>query len=836
MKGLKPLFTALLVFSIFNVFSQEGKLPKSFKEIFSDAEYYYQYGDYREALALYSQAQKEDPANRNINYRIGICLLNIPGQKEKALAYLEYASTKISTTYQEGSYKETAAPPIIWLYLGDAYRIKRDLEKAIIAYNTFKTQLDVKDIYNHDFVDQQIKACEKAKVYLSKPVKITLDILDFEFPNMELAYAPVISEDGNSLFFTQHKKFYEAIYWSKKVDDKWTTPKSLNIPLALDGEISVSSCSADGNELFIYGNDHGNGEIYYSKYNNKEWSTATKLNKNVNSPYWETNASISKDGKTLYFSSNRKGGVGGIDLYKSELDAKGDWGPAQNLGPTINTPYNEEAPFFCEDKGMLFFASQGHENMGGYDIFFSKLTSDGYSSPLNLGYPINTTDDDLSFCPLCGPGIKGIILKRKISNKPITQLVEIGLVPQSNFAEISGSVLSQDKADISSSNLNLLAIDNQSGDTLMPKLSGVGNTSFSFSVSSGNYTMIAQADGYQTIREEFYVPEEVAGATLPYTFFLIPSEVLSGDYLTVRSIQFGFDAYTLSRDAQVELEKVYNIMQTYPSVLVEVIGHTDTKGPTAYNKALSLKRAKAAVDFLATKGIDPSRFVTRGAGAAENIAINKNPDGTDNPLGRRFNRRASIKVLKSDKSIIIAEDLSIPENLKAAKDDFFTILLCRQTNEPDTAFFQALPLLKNQVVKSHKTATGYIVTVGEFGNKGEGIKLMNRCIEEGYPSAIIISDLTLASLTVDKTEETQELATPASQPKYTIQLSAARHPQLLSDFKGVSGEVKEVKGKDNMYRYIYGEFSEREAAVQALKQKIAPLYPDAFVTSLSRIK
>ena len=189
MKGLNLLVSALLVFNFSNSFSQEGSLPKSFKEIFSDAEYYFQYGDYREALALYAQAQKTEPANHNINYRIGFCLLNIPGQKEKALAYLEYASNKISDTYQEGSYKETAAPPIIWLYLGDAYRIKRDLEKAIGAYNTFKAQLDVKDVYNHDFVDQQINACEKAKIFLSKPVKITLDVLDFEFPNMELAYS-----------------------------------------------------------------------------------------------------------------------------------------------------------------------------------------------------------------------------------------------------------------------------------------------------------------------------------------------------------------------------------------------------------------------------------------------------------------------------------------------------------------------------------------------------------------------------------------------------------------------------------------------------------------------
>lgn len=833
MKGVKSLLTAILVLSVLSAFSQENSLPKSFKELFSDAEYYFQYGDYREALTLYTQAQKLEPANHNINYRIGVCLLNIPGQKEKALAYLEYASNKISETYQEGSYKETSAPPIISLYLGDAYRIKEETDKAIAAYTAFKQQLNVKDVYNHDFVDQQIKACEKAKIFIAKPAKTTNDIIDFDFPNLDLAYAPVISEDGNTLFFTQHKKFYEALYWCKKVDGKWGTPESINIPLGLDGEISVSSCNTDGSEVFIFVNDHGNGDIYHSTYS-KGWSKATKLNKNINSPYWETNAAISKDGKTLYFSSNRKGGFGGIDIYRSHKDAKGEWGPAENLGTTINTPYNEEAPFICEDKEMLFFASQGHENMGGYDIYFSKVNVNGFSSPINLGYPINTTDDDIYFCPLCGNGIKGIVFKRKNTTKAITQLVEIGLIPQSDLAQISGSILSQDKAELSNTNIKLFAIDKATGDSIVPKLDETG-INFTFEVRSGSYTLVAEADGYQTSKQDIFVPQEVAGSNLPFTFFLIPNDVISGEYLTIRSIQFGFDSYVLTRDAQVELEKVFNIMQAYPSVLVEIAGHTDTKGASAYNKSLSMKRAQAAVDFLSAKGIEPSRLVTRGVGAEESIAINNNPDGSDNPMGRRFNRRASIKILKSDKAIIIAEDVSIPENLKATKESFFTILLCQQKSQPDLAFFQALPILKDQPIKIHNTATGYLVTVGEFGNKGEAIKLMNQCIEGGYASANIISDVLLASFKAKDTALAENLSVSNTEKKYTIQLLASKKKLPIKTFKGLK-EVKEFLGKDNLYRYVFGEYSDKDEATLDLKQKVTPIYPDAFVTSMSRVK
>lgn len=833
MKGLKPLLTALLVLSILNAYSQENSLPKSFKELFSDAEYYFQYGDYREALTLYTQAQKSDPANHNINYRIGTCLLNIPGQKEKAMAYLEYASSKISETYQEGSFKETAAPPIIWLYLGDAYRIREDLDKAIAAYNTFKQQLNVKDVYNHDYVDQQIKACEKAKMFIAKPTRTTFEVIDFDFPNLELAYAPIISEDGNTLFFTMHKKFYEALYCSKKIDGKWAEPESINIPLGLDREISVSSCNADGTEVFIFVNEFGNGDIYHSKFT-KEWSKAAKLNKNINTPYWETNATVSKDGNTLYFSSNRKGGFGGLDIYKSQKDLKGEWGPAENLGSTINTPYNEEAPFICDDKEMLFFASQGHENMGGYDIFFSKITPNGFSSPINLGYPINTTDDDINFCPLCEPGIKGVVFKKKSSTRAATKLVAVGIVPQSNQALISGTVLSQDKAELSNVNLKLLAINKSSGDTISSKLDETGQN-FSFEVNSGSYTLVAEANGYQSINQDMFVPEEVAGATLPFTFFLTPSNVLSGEFLTIRSVLFGFDSYALSRDAQVELEKVFNIMQAYPSLRVEIAGHTDTKGDSAYNRSLSIKRAQAAVDFLSAKGIEPSRIATRGAGADESIAINNNPDGTDNPTGRRFNRRASVTVIKSDKAVIIAEDVSVPENLKTTKESFFTILLCQQKNQPDIKFFQALPILTNQPVKIHNTATGYIITVGEYGNKGDAIKLMNQCIEGGYPLANIISDVMLASLKPKEAPLALEATATNGEKEFTIQLRASKKKIPLKTFKGLAG-IKELKGKDDIYRYVYGGFSDLNEATLALKQKVAPIYPDAFVTDTSRVK
>ena len=276
----------------------------------------------------------------------------------------------------------------------------------------------------------------------------------------------------------------------------------------------------------------------------------------------------------------------------------------------------------------------------------------------------------------------------------------------------------------------------------------------------------------------------MAGSEVPVSLFLVPSEVTSGEYLTVRSIQFGFDSFELTKDAQITLEKVYGIMQTYPSLLVEISGHTDSKGSPAYNKVLSLKRAKSAVDFLINKGITSTRFVTRAAGADENIAIDKNPDGTDNPDGRRFNRRASIKVIKGNASVIINEDVSIPENLKAQREEYYTILLCKQKAEADTSWFKSLPLLKNNGVILSPVADGYLITTGHFGKKGDALKLLGQFIDGGFPAATILSNVEVNQLMPTKTD-TLVITLPEQKQvdaKFWIQIMASKQPTELVKF------------------------------------------------------
>lgn len=175
--------------------------------------------------------------------------------------------------------------------------------------------------------------------------------------------------------------------------------------MGVDGDVYSTGLSRDGKELIIYRSDSYDGNLYSSRFVNGKWTPIKKLNDQINTKYWESHGSLSYDGKVLYFTSNRKGGYGDLDIYKATRDniMLDNWKNVQNMGPEINTPYNEETPFISEDGKTLFFSSYGHYNMGGYDIFYSNLLDNGkWSTPLNMGYPLNTTDDDVFFMPIKG--------------------------------------------------------------------------------------------------------------------------------------------------------------------------------------------------------------------------------------------------------------------------------------------------------------------------------------------------------------------------------------------------------------------------------------------------
>jgi Tol biopolymer transport system component len=212
---------------------------------------------------------------------------------------------------------------------------------------------------------------------------------------------PVLSGDGKTMIFISELAFYDAIHMSKWENGRWSEPEVLNPQVGSDGDMYPTSLSYDGKELYLVKRDDEDSDIYVSHLGNEFWSKAIPLGSNINTGTHETHASVSSDGNTLYFASARRGGFGELDIYRSKRLASGEWGEAGNLGPVINTDKNEDTPFLSDDGRQLFFSSEGHFNMGGYDVFFSRLRDNGqWRDPINIGFPINTTTDDLFFYPI----------------------------------------------------------------------------------------------------------------------------------------------------------------------------------------------------------------------------------------------------------------------------------------------------------------------------------------------------------------------------------------------------------------------------------------------------
>jgi tetratricopeptide (TPR) repeat protein len=393
-------YNNVLVFLLFLSLNAYTQGEEKLKGVFIEAESYFLFEEYKDALPLYQRILLADQENFNINYKIGICYLNDIYQVRKSVAYLEKAVQGISPESKTTSFKERQSPPEALYYLGNAYRANNRLNEAIEAYEQFKLILDPL-VYDAALLDEQIAACRVAADQQRKPMYFISVNLGEGINDRFEELNPVISGDENVLVFTRKLQFYDAVFYCRRENGKWSEPLNLTPSFGLDGDSYSTGISYNGDELYVYRSDNFDGNLYVSKYRSGKWSKLEKLNGNINTKYWESHASLSKDGKTLYFTSNREGGYGGLDVYRSERNRGGDWGPAINLGPVINSKYNEDTPFITDDGNTLYFSSMGHYNMGGYDIFYSTRLDDGqWSKPINAGYPLNTTNDDMFFVPV----------------------------------------------------------------------------------------------------------------------------------------------------------------------------------------------------------------------------------------------------------------------------------------------------------------------------------------------------------------------------------------------------------------------------------------------------
>ncbi|MFM7815063.1 MAG: hypothetical protein ACKO66_11150 [Flavobacteriales bacterium] len=369
-----------------------------------------------QSINLWKEILEQNPNQANINYKIGYCYLQTPNSKLEALQYLEVACQKrFSRNYDPYDATEKKAPIQALYYLGRAQALNLKLDDAILSFQKVQKALGKKHLMYKD-ATQQLAMCEEAKRQIANPknYKITNIGTVINTPGNE--YSPVISLDESQLFFTSRRirpdstnskivdfdtgEFKEDIYVSFKLEDgTWGAPELLN--LNTDQHDATIGVSPDGQTLYIYRDIFGDGQLYSSTLIGETWNEPQLLGSDINTANWETHATVAADQSVMYFVSDRLGGLGGRDIYRCVKLPNGEWSRALNIGNQVNTPYEEDAPFLSADGKTLYFSSNGHTTMGGFDIFYSRLGEDGlWGLPVNMGYPLNTVDDDVFFIPL----------------------------------------------------------------------------------------------------------------------------------------------------------------------------------------------------------------------------------------------------------------------------------------------------------------------------------------------------------------------------------------------------------------------------------------------------
>lgn len=463
------------------------------KKIFAQAESYYLYGEYELANQLYILL--DTPDNYNIKYKIGVCYLNIAGEKENAVPYLEEAVKNASYEAKESQFKEKRAPLDSYFYLARAYMINNKLESALStfqAFNRLAQETQSKGgMQNLDFIEQQIMACNNAIAMQEDPVIFSKKLLGTDFSMGSMNENPAVSYDGNTIVFTERRGISNIIWFSKKVRGVWQSPVEITEELSAGEDCSACSLNEDGSELYLYKTDDFDGAIYMSSYENDRWTPIKKLNKNINTKFYESHATISRDGRYLYFTSNRDGGFGELDIYVSERDEAGEWGPAKNIGPTINTPYNEDTPFITENDSIIYFSSEGHNSIGGYDIFKTVLEGSQWQVPVNAGYPLNTSDDDKFLQPVNNGENAYYSFMTDYKEKDIFYI---------NFGDIvfdlKGTLSLNDTTLIFDENYKVYLTDRSSGDTISTTSPEPYTGAYRFVINPGDYNLTFTGAGY----------------------------------------------------------------------------------------------------------------------------------------------------------------------------------------------------------------------------------------------------------------------------------------------------------------------------------------------------
>jgi len=648
----------------------EIKNKKSIKQ-YESALNYYKSGNYTDAIRVLKFLIEDEPEYPAAYYLLG--MINIKKRDYDLNAAERYFSKLIEICPSYDAYP--------YYYLGKIMYGREDWLSAVNYFNEFINRVD-KD-KNDTKLDKDYAEVETLLKYASFYNKMKNNPVPFNPKQVKGIctamdeYLAIITADNSLAFYTrrvemppdktkpylaEETKKKEMFCFSKKEGDAFTTGEIMPYPFNRFENEGAATLTINNKELFYtvckWINSKNKSEPYYncdictSTFEDNYWSEIKPLGKVINTDdYWESQPSISADGKTLYFASDRPGGYGGLDIYMSQRNDKGEWLPAVNLGPVINTPGNEKSPFIHTDNQTLYFSSSdredpqtgqyyyGHLGMGGYDIFFSKKDNNGnWGKPVNIGYPINSSADDLSFF-VSTDGKTGYFSSNKLKkNQDDWDLYSFDLYKEAQPEKvlfIKGTLKDEKKDEPIQANIELKNVETKKI-TLIP-VDSISGEYVAAVLFRNDYVMTVKKENY--VYETKYISKEDTTFEKPTVVDIEMKPIEVGNSYKLNDIYFNLNSYELTEHSLFVLEGFIEFLNENPSIKIAIHGHTDDIGSEESNQKLSELRAKAVFNYLVSKGISESRMTYKGFGESKPVASNATEEG------RAKNRRTEFVIL-----------------------------------------------------------------------------------------------------------------------------------------------------------------------------------------------
>jgi outer membrane protein OmpA-like peptidoglycan-associated protein len=403
--------------------------------------------------------------------------------------------------------------------------------------------------------------------------------------------------------------------------------------------------------------------------------------------------------------------------------------------------------------------------------------------------------------------------------------------PADKITIAQGTISLQDGMTVDPKQTRIQLSDLKKG-TQISNVSLFDSASFKVEVKPGDYQIFVSHTGYRTDTINLNVPLYFSGNYVSLNASLIPEKVFGGDFLSIKNVQFDFNSYKINDPAKSILENLKSVLNTYPELKIEVAGYTDAKGSTDYNRKLADKRAQAVINYLAASGITRSRFVKKAFGKSNFIAVNTNRDGSDNPEGRKYNRRATFGIVDPQTGIILNQETYTPEHLRQPYSMKYRIVLIKTRNNLASGYFNNLKVSNMHFIRSIKIDSVSLYVIGIFYNKNDASKYLSYAKGKGYKDAYIVTQYEINSASKSLIGDDLKTRLTTGKTVYTIQLKAALLPINMKQFKGIDG-VREIASDDGYYRYVIGEYNSFTKAKAALAPFVESGFKDAFIRELN---